>query len=851
MPRQRCFLVCNAHLDPVWLWPWEDGMTETISTYRVAADFCDQHPGFVFNHNESLLYEWVEEHDPALFERIRAHVRAGRWHIAGGAYLQPDPIGTTGESMIRQYLVGKRYFASRFGVEPTTAYNFDSFGHPRGMVQILAGCGFDAYVFCRPNRFQQDLPVGAFRWRHHSGAEIIGRRSDDHYITQGQIRREMRDGAWPAFYAAEGDFMFLWGLGNHGGGPSRAEYAQFADMRADHPEVEFVESTPEAFFAHTLARHPRATLPVHGGDLQPLHEGCYTSMIRVKQAHRRLENLIAQTERLAAMAWWRGRRDYPAVALHDAWKDILFAEFHDILPGSGIPSVETDCLARLGHAEEILRRQRAGAMISLLRDEPKAELTQTPVFVFNPHSWPVTQEVEIEYCLDRQYRMHQVERSVACDGRPIAAQFEKAEHNLANAHWGEWRRKAVFTATVPPLSFRRFDTSYRVLPDDGIRPWTTPAQPANGRLEIAAGTLRVAIDLRSGLIDAVSAEGRPVLAAGSGRPVVLADKAHAWEIPPAWQEPIAVFRLATPAESARIRGSERTNPRFADGLPPVAVIEDGPLRTIVEAVFVHEGSYVVQRYVVHRTRPLIHLEQDIFWDQHDRLLGIDLRHAPGLDRIHTERMYSVDDRSATAADGSAHDAQRFVRVGGPDLAFAAVPYGTSGFAHRDATLRLHILRSPPYSGMDDVPPGDDRFHHRYIVRQDQGLRSCRHSLLFAGLAGDLSVLVRTARELHQPLSPFVYFPTGAGGAPATATAPLVSIDAEHVLLVAAKRAEDGDDLVLRFWEVAGRATRFTAMVDGRAHALEIAGHALTTVRIARDGRATATDLLERPAAQRP
>ena len=81
MTKQKCFLVCNAHLDPVWLWPWEEGLTEAISTYRVAADFLDEHPEFVFNHNESLLYEWVERNDPELFERIKntSPVAAGIW----------------------------------------------------------------------------------------------------------------------------------------------------------------------------------------------------------------------------------------------------------------------------------------------------------------------------------------------------------------------------------------------------------------------------------------------------------------------------------------------------------------------------------------------------------------------------------------------------------------------------------------------------------------------------------------------------------------------------------------------------------------------------------------------------
>ena len=109
MKRKIVHLVCNAHLDPVWMWRWEDGLAETLSTFRVAAEFCERNREFVFNHNESLLYEWTQEHDPALFQRIRRLVRRRQWHIAGGAYLKPDLNAPCGESHIRQYLYGKRF----------------------------------------------------------------------------------------------------------------------------------------------------------------------------------------------------------------------------------------------------------------------------------------------------------------------------------------------------------------------------------------------------------------------------------------------------------------------------------------------------------------------------------------------------------------------------------------------------------------------------------------------------------------------------------------------------------------------------------------------------------------------
>jgi alpha-mannosidase len=132
-------LVCNAHLDPVWLWEWEEGAAAAISTFRTAADLCEEFEGFIFNHNEALLYRWVEEYEPALFKRIQGLVKAGKWHIMGGWYLQPDCNMPSGEAFVRQALLGPCYFQEKFGARPTTAINFDPFGHSRGLVQILAG----------------------------------------------------------------------------------------------------------------------------------------------------------------------------------------------------------------------------------------------------------------------------------------------------------------------------------------------------------------------------------------------------------------------------------------------------------------------------------------------------------------------------------------------------------------------------------------------------------------------------------------------------------------------------------------------------------------------------------------
>ncbi len=160
--QKRIHLLCNAHLDPCWLWEWEEGAGEAISTFHTAVQLCREFDNFIFNHNEAILYKWVENFVPELFENIRELVTQGKWHIMGGWFLQPDCNLPSGESIIRQILIGKSYFKEKFGVEPTSAINFDPFGHSRGLVQILKKSGYNSYLFGRPHPEIFSLPENGF-----------------------------------------------------------------------------------------------------------------------------------------------------------------------------------------------------------------------------------------------------------------------------------------------------------------------------------------------------------------------------------------------------------------------------------------------------------------------------------------------------------------------------------------------------------------------------------------------------------------------------------------------------------------------------------------------------------------
>ena len=292
---KKIHLLCNAHLDPAWLWRWNEGLAEAISTFRVAADFCEEYDAFVFNHNESLLYEWVEEYEPALFNRIKKLVEQGKWKIMGGWYLQPDCNMPSPESFLSQIDIGREYFKEKFGVTPTTAINFDPFGHTRGLVQIMAKKGFKNYVFMRPGEYTADVFRSNFLWEGYDGSTVIAHGIYGGYntpkgLTVERIKNHINS-------IEDDTILCLWGVGNHGGGPSRVDIEAIAEL-AKATEHTIIHSNCDDYFAEVDAKNLKKV----SRSLTPSMVGCYTSMVRIKQANRRLENKLAITEKIMSYA---------------------------------------------------------------------------------------------------------------------------------------------------------------------------------------------------------------------------------------------------------------------------------------------------------------------------------------------------------------------------------------------------------------------------------------------------------------------------------------------------------------------------------------------------------------------
>ena len=223
------FAIGNAHIDPVWVWDWREGMREVLATFTAAADRLDGSDDVVFTASSAAYYAWVEELEPELFERVKAHVSSGRWVVVGGQWVEPDCNLPSGEAVCRQLLYSQRYLHTTFGAAAEIGYNIDSFGHAASLPQLFSKGGLRAYVMMRPQQHEKDIPSSLFTWRGIDGTGLPTYRIPFAYTTslhgdqsETEVIRE-RVSALLKMAESEGQpLMLFFGVGDHGGGPTRA-----------------------------------------------------------------------------------------------------------------------------------------------------------------------------------------------------------------------------------------------------------------------------------------------------------------------------------------------------------------------------------------------------------------------------------------------------------------------------------------------------------------------------------------------------------------------------------------------------------------------------------------------------
>ena len=364
-------IVFNAHIDPIWLWPWQSGLDEVLATCRSACDRLDRHPDLTFTRGEAWVYDEIERIDPALFARIKGHVEAGRWEVIGGWWLQPDCNAPSGFAMERQIGLGKAYCESRFGLFPRTAYNVDSFGHAATLPGLMHRFGQDRYVMMRPQPAEMELPASLFRWRgYEGGPEIVTFRIMKQYNLGSELSETHLREAIESLPEGIQDSMLFVGFGDHGGGPSEHQIAWLRKHQNSFEGITLEFSSVNRFFDAVWPQ--RGSLPLVTGELQQHAIGCYSVYRPIKTALRKAEHLIRQAELFYEAEPSSCPPDTPA-ELQKSWERICFNHFHDTLGGSCLPSAYPQPLAQLGYAQNIadnLLQEGLRRKLNSLPDDP-------------------------------------------------------------------------------------------------------------------------------------------------------------------------------------------------------------------------------------------------------------------------------------------------------------------------------------------------------------------------------------------------------------------------------------------------------------------------------------------------
>lgn len=809
-------MIGNAHIDAVWLWPWQEGYQEARATFRSAVQRIEEYPDFVFTCDSVGYLAWIEEHDPELFADLRRLVRAGRFEIVGGWWVEPDCNIPGGEGFVRHALYSQRFLADRFGTMASVGCNVDPFGQNATIPQLLAKSGMDSYAFMRPQPHEAALPGPTFWWHAADGSRVLAYRIPHEYCSpEGHLGTHVTKALAQLPHTTE-PLMCFYGVGNHGGGPTRANIDSIIALDRSDQYPRLVFSTVRAFF--DAAAQAGDDLPGYVGEIQPHGVGCYSAHSGIKKLIRQTEHALQAAEKWAAVA--DAVTGLPRVTdqLEHAWRQVLLNHFHDTAAGTALPSAYDDARDQLGEARAIAARlhnqavQRISRRIAIGEEERMA-----PLAVFNPHPWPVRATVEVEFGGGLGAGAI-VAVDAAGDRRPVQV--------ARSATLTGGRRLLVVPVDLPPLGYE----VYRMYPDPGARPGPDAVDPAgDADLVLENAYLRMALDPATGWLTSLrcTATGVDLIDAGAARrahAVVLDDPTDTWG------HGVVSYRDVAGA--------------FTPG--SVRRTGHGPVRQAVRVRSAYGSSTLTEEFVLAADAPYLEVRVTIDWHERHRMLKLrfptaltDVTATHSIPYGHLERLpdgHEVVSHSWVDVCGT---------VAGRPAGLSVLNDAKYGGDVRDGEIGMTALRSPAYAWHTPRPlPADGDYEV-----MDQGVQRFTYRLLpHAGDWRDAGT-VRAAAELDQrPVTLLESYHDG--DLPLRRSFAAVG-DADNVLLTVVKRAEENvDAFVVRGYETAGTAA--TATIDlpvlGRRVTVGFGPHEIKTLLVPRHPArpVVEADLLERP-----
>ncbi|MBM3189605.1 MAG: alpha-mannosidase, partial [Chloroflexi bacterium] len=380
----RMYAFGHSHIDVAWLWPLAETERKCVRTFGSQLAMCDEYPDYRFLQSQPHLYWMVKTKYPDLYARVKDAVQRGQFIAEGGMWVEADTNVSGGESLIRQFIHGKRFYRDEFGVECQMLWLPDVFGYSGNMPQIMRGCGIEyfatAKIFWNYNG-GDPFPFNNFVWEGIDGSEVLAHLVNDYNSRTDVATVILR---WNQRVQKDGISARLlpFGWGDGGGGPTRdhMEYVRRLRDLEGAPKVHIAH--PVDYFRDQQAKGAFSNRYVGELYLQ-VHRGTYTSQARTKRGNRKSELALREAEMWAAAAGALAGYRVPLETLDTAWKKVLLNQFHDIIPGSSIHRVYEE--AEASYAEVVETAQGVAAAATKALTDGSRALT-----VFNSLAWPRT-----------------------------------------------------------------------------------------------------------------------------------------------------------------------------------------------------------------------------------------------------------------------------------------------------------------------------------------------------------------------------------------------------------------------------------------------------------------------------
>lgn len=745
--KHKVTAVGHAHLDTAWLWPLQITHYKMAHTAANQLYLMERYPDYVFAHSQASQYEWLEQEYPDLFKRVKSAIRKGQWEVVGSMWVEADCNVTGGESLVRQFLYGRRYFKQKLGVTTDDMWLPDVFGYAAALPQILEKFGIKYFLTQKISWNQTNkFPHNTFWWQGIDGTKVWSHFPPaDTYIGSCEPGQLMESVKKHKDQARSDQSLYLFGWGDGGGGPTEQHLEMLRRSQASPylPEIETGRKSVDFF---REARAKSRDLMTWSGELYlEMHRGTYTSQANNKKWNRVSEFLLRDAEMLSCFAP-SFPKAYPDKKLEDAWKLVLLNQFHDIIPGSSVREVYED--SDRDYAE-ILKAGHEVVQDALLEIGQKFDTADMfhPVAMFANATIPTQGSVE--------WTSEAVPTTLECEGNAYPVQLIE--------EFGE--KKLIFETPDEALgSVAVGDFTNEVLPQRNSR-----LKARDRRLENSEWVVR--FDGNGNISSLASYDDRTVEFIEPGKLgnvfQIFDDRPNFWD---AWD--IDPWTLETEKSLLKAESFE--------------IVERGPVRVAVEIVRkISEVSWIKQRISLGPT-PGVRFDTEIEWRESHKLLKVAFPLNLNTNRATYEIQYGHTERPThvnTSWDSARFEvpAQKWIDMSQGDLGVALLNDAKYGFDCRANVMRMSLLRAPkspdPLCDM-----GRHRFSYVLLPHFDQIIHSDVIAAAYAHNAPMRSALLKPS-------------PGQPGGLPE-----FLSLDSRNLIVESVKKAEDSNRIIVRLYE---------------------------------------------------